>query len=199
MTPSRNGTIAVWIASRFSGGVSITDMSRMPARDICRVRGIGVAVSVRTSTSFFIALIASLCATPKRCSSSTTRSPRSRKRTSFESRRWVPIRTSTLPSARAFRIALCSRAVRKRETISMVVGQEEKRSRKVARCWKARTVVGHRTATCLPPMTALKAARMATSVLPNPTSPQIRRYIGASLSMSALTSLIALAWPGVSS
>ncbi len=38
--------------------------------------------------------------------------------------------------------------------------------RKVLRCWLARTVVGQRTATCLPSMTALKAARMATSVLP---------------------------------
>src|SRR5436309_3100360 len=44
ITPSLNGTMAVWIARRFSGGVSMTDMSRMPARDICSVRGIGVAL-----------------------------------------------------------------------------------------------------------------------------------------------------------
>ena len=35
-------------------------------------------------------------------------------------------------------------------------------------------VVGTRIATCLPPMTALNAARIATSVLPKPTSPQIK-------------------------
>ena len=40
------------------------------------------------------------------------------------------------------------------------------RSRKVSKCCSASTVVGTSTATCLPSMTALKAARMATSVLP---------------------------------
>ena len=53
-------------------------------------------------------------------------------------------------------------------------------------------VVGTRTATCLLSATALKAARIATSVFPNPTSPQTRRSIGRSLSISALTSIVAL-------
>jgi hypothetical protein len=44
-----------------------------------------------------ICLSRSLWRTPKRCSSSTTSSPRSLNFTSFESRRCVPIRTSTLP------------------------------------------------------------------------------------------------------
>ena len=34
------------------------------------------------------------------------------------------------------------------------------------RCWKASTVVGASIATCLPSITALNAARSATSVLP---------------------------------
>ena len=38
--------------------------------------------------------------------------------------------------------------------------------------------MGTSTATCLPSCTALNAARMATSVLPKPTSPQTRRSIG---------------------
>ena len=38
------------MASRSLGGVSITDMSRMPASPICSVRGMGVAESVRQST-----------------------------------------------------------------------------------------------------------------------------------------------------
>jgi len=50
-------------------------------------------------------------------------------------------------------------------------------------------VVGAMMATCLPAMTALNAARTATSVLPNPTSPANSRSIGISLSMSALTSV----------
>jgi hypothetical protein len=40
-------------------------------------------------------------------------------------------------------------------------------------------VVGASTATCLPPVTATKAARSATSVLPKPTSPQTSRSMGA--------------------
>ena len=43
----------------------------------------------------------SFCLTPKRCSSSTIRRPRSFGRTSRESSRWVPIRMSTLPSREA--------------------------------------------------------------------------------------------------
>ncbi len=45
-------------------------------------------------------------------------------------------------------------------------GKRTIRAEKVLKCWLARTVVGQSTATCLPSMTALKAARMATSVLP---------------------------------
>jgi hypothetical protein len=65
------------------------------------------------------------------------------------------------------------------------------RSRKVLKCCWASTVVGTSTATCRPPITALNAARIATSVLPKPTSPQIRRSIGRVRSMSALASLMA--------
>ena len=72
-------------------------MSRMPVRLISKVRGTGVAVSVSTSTSALIDLMASLCRTPKRCSSSMTSSPRRLKRTSDESIRWVPTTTSTSP------------------------------------------------------------------------------------------------------
>ena len=66
-----------WVrtASRSAGGVSITDRSRRPVKAICSVRGMGVAVSVNTSTVFLICLMRSLCATPKRCSSSTTSRP----------------------------------------------------------------------------------------------------------------------------
>ena len=69
--------------------------------DMFSVRGIGVALIVSTSTFFFICLIFSLCATPNRCSSSTTSSPRSRNSTSFDSRRCVPTMRSTLPAARS--------------------------------------------------------------------------------------------------
>ena len=59
-----------------SRGVSISDMSRSPLSDMFKVRGIGVAESVNTSTRFFICFKRSLWATPNRCSSSTTTKPR---------------------------------------------------------------------------------------------------------------------------
>ena len=47
----------------------------MPVSAISSVRGMGLAVSVSTSTPSAMRLTASLCVTPKRCSSSTTRRP----------------------------------------------------------------------------------------------------------------------------
>ena len=67
----------VWMGTRSIGGSSSTLISRMPMRLMCSVRGIGVAVSVRTSMLVLSCLIFSLCATPKRCSSSIIKSPRS--------------------------------------------------------------------------------------------------------------------------
>ena len=65
-------------------------MSRTPANAIESVRGMGVAVSVRTSTSRRSCLNHSLWTTPNRCSSSTTTSPSLLKCTSFCSTRCVP-------------------------------------------------------------------------------------------------------------
>ena len=67
---------------------------------------------------------------------------------SFDSRRWVPIRMSTLPAAmRALELRQLLAGVRKREIISIVTGNPSKRRRKVSRCWSARMVVGASTAT----------------------------------------------------
>ena len=161
-----NFTTMVWIARRSRGGVSITDMSRMPDSPIWSVRGIGVADSVRQSTLVLSCFSFSLAATPKRCSSSTISRPRSRKTTSFERMRWVPISTSTPPAVVRASTALISFGVRKREIISTATGNGAKRLRNVFQCWNASTVVGASTATCLPSSTARIAARIATSVLP---------------------------------
>ena len=83
-------------ASRSTGGVWITDSSRSPDMAICRVRGIGVAVRVRTWTSSFSALSFSLWATPK-CSSSTITSPSFLNLIDFDSSAWVPMTMSTVP------------------------------------------------------------------------------------------------------
>jgi len=84
MTSVENFTTMVWMARRSLGGVSMTDMSRIPARPIWSVRGMGVADRVRQSTVLLICFNFSLATTPKRCSSSTISRPRSRKRTSLE-------------------------------------------------------------------------------------------------------------------
>ena len=60
-------------------------------------------------------------------------------------------------------------------------------------------MVGTNTATCLLSTAALKAARIATSVLPKPTSPQTSRSIGRALSISCFSSCVAFSWSGVSS
>ena len=82
---------------RSCGGSSIVDISRMPDRAIFSVRGMGVAESVSTSTARLISLMCSLCATPKRCSSSTMSRPRFLNSMFFCSSLCVPITRSHLP------------------------------------------------------------------------------------------------------
>ena len=106
--------------------------------------------------------------------------------------------TSTVPSARPSTVCRDSAGSVNRDSPRTVTGKARMRSENVVRCWVASSVVGTRTATCLPSCTALNAARTAISVLPNPTSPEITRSIGTGRSMSALTSLIATSWSGVS-
>ena len=60
-------------------------------------------------------------------------------------------------------------------------------------------MVGTKKATCFPSITALKAALMATSVLPYPTSPQSNLSIGLSDSISLFISSSDANWSGVSS
>ena len=65
----------VRIGRRACGAVSMMLMSRIPASDMCSVRGIGVALMVSTSTSVRSCLRNSFWRTPKRCSSSMTTKP----------------------------------------------------------------------------------------------------------------------------
>ena len=164
--PVEASATRVWIGSRSSGGVSMSERSRTPARARLSVRGIGVAESVSTSTSRRSFLSRSLAATPKRCSSSTMTIPRSRNRTSLLRSRCVPTTRSTEPAARPSIVASCSRAATYRDSSLTVTGYAANRWLNVTKCWAARTVVGTSTATCLPPWIALNMPRRATSVLP---------------------------------
>ena len=69
------GPTKVRIGCRSSGGVASVDISRMPVTAISSVRGIGVADIARMSTFVLSFLSASLCSTPKRCSSSMIDEP----------------------------------------------------------------------------------------------------------------------------
>ena len=164
------------------------DISRMPVTAISSVRGIGVADRLSTSTLVRSAFNVSLCSTPKRCSSSMMTSPRSLNLTFGPSSLCVPITTSTEPSSSPSMVSLISLVVWKRLIALTSTGNPSKRSVNVSKCCCTSNVVGTSTATCLESCTALNAARTAISVLPNPTSPQIRRSIGTGFSISDLTS-----------
>ncbi len=174
------------------------DISRMPVTAISNVRGIGVADRLNTSTLVRNAFSVSLCSTPKRCSSSMMTSPRSLNLTLGLSSLCVPMTTSTVPSSKPLIVSLISLVVWKRLMAATFTGNPSKRSVKVSKCCWTSSVVGTSTATCLESWTALNAARTAISVLPNPTSPQIRRSMGTGFSMSALTSSMVVSWSAVS-
>ena len=189
----------VRMASRSAGGVAMIEISRSPPIAICSVRGMGVAVSVSTSTWVRSSLSRSLWVTPKRCSSSMTSRPRSLKRTSRDSSRCVPTTTSSLPSASAASVFCCSALLRKRDSTATRTGKSANRSEKVTKCCSASTVVGASTATCLPPSTA-SSARAAP---PRSCRSRRRRRSGGPsarpVCMSASTVSMAFAWSGVSS
>ena len=153
---------------RSSGGVRIVDISRMPVSDISSVRGIGVADIVSTSTDGRSCFRYSLCSTPKRCSSSTidqaeVLEPGGRSAAAGACRSTM----STAPSASPVERRLGSRfGLRSGTASGSFTGNCAIRSEKVLKCCWASSVVGTRTATCLPSCTALNAARTAISVLP---------------------------------
>ena len=109
----------------------MTDMSRMPERAMFRVRGMGVAERVSTSAVLHSCFSFSFWATPNRCSSSMMTSPRSWKRTSLETSRWVPTMMSMLPRFTFRRISSCCLGVRNRESSSTSTGKPSIRRRMV--------------------------------------------------------------------
>ena len=142
------------------------EISRSPLIAICMVRGIGVAVSVSTSTCERSSLSRSLWVTPNRCSSSMTHRPRFFQRTSLDSSRWVPITTSSVALGQSRHRALLVLGTAEAGERSDPHRESRNRSEKVTKCCSASTVVGASTATWWPPSTASKVARSATSVLP---------------------------------
>ena len=123
--------ISVSIGCLSLGAVVRRDISRTLRSDMYSVRGIGVAESVRESTFVFICLILSLSFTPKRCSSSTMRSPRSWNEIDFWSIRCVPKSTSTDPSFTPCRTFFCSLPLTNLESIPAFTGNDPRRALKL--------------------------------------------------------------------
>ncbi|MNL74338.1 hypothetical protein D3C87_1999600 [compost metagenome] len=96
-------------------------------------------------------------------------------------------------------VAFNSAALTMREAWRTRTGRPLKRSEKVLKCWRASSVVGTTTATCLPDSATAKAARRATSVLPKPTSPQTSRSMTRPEVTSSNTASMAAIWSSVSS
>ena len=190
---------SVWIGNLFGGGVDITDISLADIRLNCSVLGIGVAVRASTSTLVLNALRFSLIETPNFCSSSTIRSPKFLKFIFLLTTWWVPIKISISPSSVCLKIFVLSFWVLNLLMYSIFKGKSFSLFSKFLKCWKAKIVVGTRNTTWRPLSTALKAALIAISVFPNPTSPHISLSMGISLSMSFLTALVASTWSFVSS
>ena len=139
------------------GGASgSSDVSLSPANAAPNVLGIGVADSVRTSTSTQAALNRSFCLTPNLCSSSTTASPKLRHGCRGDSSACVPTQTSQAPDATAARtrLASCLGFGWPSSTVSPGLGATNSSTetlsgpnlrRKTFRCCLAKTVVGART------------------------------------------------------
>ena len=100
---------------------------------------------------------------------------------------------STVPFAKPFRVPWVSLLVLKRDKDAIFTAKSANLALKTCVCCSTNSVVGAKTATCLPPETATNAARNATSVLPKPTSPQINLSIGLSAIKSFNVATIAAA------
>ena len=99
-------------------------ISRIPVNPISKVRGMGVADIERTSTWVRSRFNASLCSTPKRCSSSMITRPKSLNWVSGESSRWVPMTTSTSPVRMPSRMRSISASLWNRDSGRTVTGNE---------------------------------------------------------------------------
>ncbi len=110
---------------------------------------------------------------------------------------WVPITRAVLASAiEAYTSFFFRRGV---PPVSSSTETPSGSSRvNVLKCCKASTSVGAITAACSPLPIANRQAAMATTVLPEPTSPWSRRFMGTARSMSARISPVALTWSPVS-
>ncbi len=109
MAVRSKGPTTVRIGWRRTGGVAMMLTSCRPASADCSVRGMGVAVMVRTWMSPWPRMRA-FCAAPNCCSSSMTMRPSFEKRVSSERSACVPMTMPISPFCSRSRTALVSAA-----------------------------------------------------------------------------------------
>ena len=166
------------------------DTSKSPKIVIATVLGIGVAVITNTWGGVLaLERSASRCSTPNRCCSSTITKPRSAKSTPWESSAWVPIMIPASPdeifaSASRFCAAVIdpvsnTTCVPRASPSSVPACASGPNSFEiVAKCCCASTSVGASSAAWPPESITVSAARRATTVFPEPTSPCNSRCMG---------------------
>ena len=149
------------------------------------VRGIGVAVMCSVCGARLFARNFARCATPKRCCSSMIARPRSRNSTRSTMSACVPTTRSHSPLARRPSVAARSRAPMLPKSASTRTPKGKSSGASFCACCEARISVGAISALWRPFDAASTIAAAATIVLPLPTSPCKRRFIGAGRAMSS--------------
>jgi len=175
-------------------GVSMSDISRKPTSDMCNVRGMGVALRASAST-LRASLSNVLCARLRSAALRRRQQAESGNTMSFESRRCVPMTTSTFPASSSARIFFCSAAERKRLTFLFGWKGGETGRLNDSKCWNARTVVGARTANLLAIRDSFeRGAHRDFRLTVTNIARAGRRSMGVSRSMSRLMSAMAAFW-----
>ena len=135
--------------------------------------------------------------TPNLCCSSMTASERRANLTSSWKRAWVPTATAVCPETR--RSSFSRRTGPRSRPVSRTtpIPAASRGADRVSKCCRARISVGAIRAAWAPAAAASASASMATTVLPEPTSPCSRRLIRCPDERSARISARAVRWSGV--
>ena len=168
-----------------------------PARDICNVLGIGVAVNVKTCIELLNDFKYSFCETPKCCSSSIMSRDKLLNLIFLDSKACVPIIICVSPVSISSFITALSLDFINLDNSLILIGNPLNLSLKFFTCCLTKSVVGAIKATWKPDIAAINDARRAISVLPYPTSPHINLSIRPPDFRSFSTSLMAEIWSSV--
>ena len=168
----------VLMGLRPGGSSSRMEMSRSPYMSSPSVRGMGVADMTRRCGLCALPASRPRWRTPNRCCSSTMARPRFLNCTASVSTAWVPTTSPARPSAMAASATRRSAAFMPPTSSVTLTPKGSRRSASVAACCRARISVGASMALCQPFWAAYQMAAAATSVLPLPTSPCNRRFMG---------------------